>query len=48
MVRFGTFRIIADKKLSEILEVKEGSELKPSELTKGIWNYIKKNNLTKK
>jgi len=48
MPRFGTFRVIVDAKLSEILGVKEKTELKPSELTKLVWDYIKKNNLTKK
>lgn len=45
---FEKFRIIVDKKLSEVLGIKEGSEIKPTEMNKQIWNYIKTNNLTKK
>jgi len=44
---FGSYHIVVDKKLSEILNVQEGSRIKPQELTKKIWVYIKKNNLGK-
>jgi chromatin remodeling complex protein RSC6 len=45
---FGTYRIVCDKRLSEILGIKEKTELKPSEMTKLLWVYIKANGLTKK
>ena len=46
--RFGSYRVVVDKKLSELFGIKEGSELKPSEFVKACWSYVKKNNLTKK
>ena len=47
-VRFGSYRVIIDKKLSELFGIKEGSELKPSEFVKAFWGYVKMNNLSKK
>lgn len=42
---FGGYQIVPDEDLSVIIGKKP---LSPAEMTKAVWNYIKKNNLAKK
>ena len=42
---FGGYRIVADEKLAAVIGAGEHT---PSEMTKKIWQYIKKHNLSKK
>ena len=43
---FGNYRIIPDATFAAVVGTKK--PLKPSEMTKLIWKYIKKNNLSNK
>jgi len=41
-------KIKVDKNLAQIVGKKEGKEILPFELTKGVWTYIKRRKLLKK
>ncbi len=43
--RFGGYRIKIDQGLSEVTGFRLGTKVVPSELTKGLWRYIKKKKL---
>lgn len=43
---FGSYRIVPDENLAAVLGTKRA--LKPSEMTKLIWAYVKKHRLSRK
>jgi chromatin remodeling complex protein RSC6 len=45
---FGGYGIELDSALATVLGGKEGQKISPSEMTKRIWAYVKRNNLGKK
>ncbi len=42
---FGGYRIRIDERLSEVTGFKKGKQVAPSEMTKGLWRYIKRKRL---
>jgi chromatin remodeling complex protein RSC6 len=45
---FGGYGIELDSALATVLGGREGQKISPSEMTKRIWAYVKRNNLGKK
>lgn len=45
---FGGYGIELDSALATVLGGREGQKISPSEMTKRLWNYIKRNNLGKR
>jgi chromatin remodeling complex protein RSC6 len=45
---FGGYGIELDSALATVLGGKEGQKISPSEMTKRLWSYVKRNNLGKK
>jgi len=45
---FGGYGIELDTSLATVLGGKEGQKISPSEMTKRLWQYIKRHNLGKK
>jgi hypothetical protein len=43
--RFGGYRIKIDQRLSEVTGFRKGTAVPPSEITKGLWRYIKRKKL---
>lgn len=43
--RFGGYRIKIDQGLSEVTGFRLGAQVPPSELTRGLWRYIKRKKL---
>jgi len=42
---FGGYRIRIDERLSEVTGFRKGKQVAPSEVTKGLWRYIKRKRL---
>jgi len=47
-VPFGGYGIELDTPLATVLGGREGQKISPSEMTKRLWQYVKKHNLGKK
>ena len=45
---FGGYGIELDEHLATVLGGREGQKISPSEMTKRIWQYVKRHNLGKK
>jgi SWIB/MDM2 domain len=45
---FGGYGIELDSALATVLGGREGQKISPSEMTKRLWNYVKRNNLGKR
>jgi chromatin remodeling complex protein RSC6 len=45
---FGGYAIELDTHLATVLNGREGQKISPSEMTKRLWQYVKKHNLGKK
>jgi chromatin remodeling complex protein RSC6 len=45
---FGGYGIELDSALATVLGGREGQKISPSEMTKRLWSYVKRNNLGKK
>jgi len=45
---FGGYGIELDTHLATVLGGKEGQKISPSEMTKRLWQYVKRHNLGKK
>jgi len=45
---FGGYGIELDEHLATVLGGREGEKITPSEMTKKLWQYVKKHNLGKK
>ncbi len=45
---FGGYGIELDEPLATVLGGREGQKISPSEMTKRLWEYVKKHNLGKK
>lgn len=45
---FGGYGIELDSALATVLGGREGQKVSPSEMTKRLWNYVKRNNLGKR
>ncbi len=45
---FGGYGIQLDEKLATVLSGREGERISPSEMTKRLWQYVKRHNLGKK
>jgi len=47
-VSFGGYGIELDSNLASVLGGREGQKVTPSDMTKRLWQYIKRHNLGKK